>query len=793
MKKIGFIMGFAALVAAKTIYAETLDGGRELSGIPVTVVGDDVFVTKWLALGPFPSPEPKSKDPGIRGSGFDYDFLASLGGEANARVTTETTVTGESGGVAWTATAKPFSLEDVAQAPDATQDLRELFAPGATEDKNLFAYAFADLKSDEERRMVCRFRWGLAHCSNVWLNGQLVHPTAASRELGGRRAQFPVTFKPGLNRLTVKIEHRFWAWYPNLEFLDEERAAASERVERFLRDDTLQVKTMFNGRLVKTGGKLPGVEFEYPEFTERLIDNGTLAVRWFDADFNEVTVAAKPGFYCGYVTAQSSQPFQSSQNSQPLPWRRVVPLMVFDEPDRWVFPWDFTNKELTAWREGEFTPAAWEAGRLLMTNALLDGWLRVASSDLAPLWMGEMTFDRAPADAWREAPYAHLQDYMVRLRHKVLDRPAPRTLAPPTAEPTAAALREGTEAEASFKPGAVEKIRASLAEWCEKSGHGFVAVVARRGVVVLHEAYTGEKDTVRGNMPWGLCPPDQLTDGKMTVSSRLENASTTKLFAGVLLGRCIDQGLVRLDDPVNKYFPDFPTEGPLATLTVRRLMNHTNGLDGHRSWPGLEGMVNPFMDIAALWHLQNDASGLARYNYNGFGIDLGGKVVEDVTGQSAFRVMRDGLFEPLGMEGASIRDLAYGLQCTAMDLARMAEMLRLGGAYGGKRYMRPETLESLLPIPVAAHAPEMDSAVSTEYGIGIQWMREPDFPAWQKERTYILGENVFGHGSATGAILRVARDHDLIVTMVRYTQGPDYDLHKDKFLQAIADGLPDNE
>jgi len=751
---------FALVAAISPAFAETSASISSSTAVPVTVVGsDDVFVSEWLALGPFPSPEPKSKDPSIRGAGFNYDFLASLGGEANARVTVETTLSGEVDGVAWKAIAKPLSL-DKAQAPNAEQDLRVLFAPEATEDKNIFAYVFADLKSDKERRMVCRFRWNLAHCSNVWLNGELVHPSDASQELGGRRAQFPVTLKPGLNRLTVKIEHRHWAWYPNLEFLDEERAAAIDRVGRFLRNDTLQVKTMFGGRFVKAGGKLPGIMFETPELVERLLDTGTLAIRWFDEELNEVTEASKPGFYCGYATAQSPTP-------QNLPWRRIVPLMAFGEPDKWVFPWDFTNKDLTVWREGEFSQAAWKASDLLRTNALQDGWFRVISSDLAPLWMGEMFLDRAPADTWREAPYAHLQDYLVRLRHKVLERPAPRPLAPPTAESTATALRTGTEAEAGFKPGTVENIRTALAEWCEKSGHGFVAVVARRGVVILNEAYTGAKDAEPSNMPWMVCPPDQLVDGKMTVDSRLQTASVTKLFAGVILGRCIDQGLVALDDHVSKYFPDFPKEGPLASLTVRRLMNHTGGLEGHRGCFGLEGMVNPFMDIEALWHLESDATGLTRYNYNGFSIDLGGKVIEDITGQSVFRVMRDGLFAPLGMDGATIRDLGYGLACTAMDLARMAEMLRLGGAYDGKRYMRPETLESLMPIPIEG-TPE-------EYGVGIQWARESITLAGDD---YILGKNVFGHGSATGAIFRVARDHDLIVTMVRYTPGPDYDLHK---------------
>ena len=276
-----------------------------------------------------------------------------------------------------------------------------------------------------------------------------------------------------------------------------------------------------------------------------------------------------------------------------------------------------------------------------------------------------------------------------------------------------------------------------------------------------------------------------MKDGKLTTASRLPTASVTKLHCGVLLGRFIDQGFVSLDDPVSKYFPDFPADSP-KTPTVRQLMNHTSGLEGHRFYMMLEGMVNPFLENVAWWDMQNVKPGIEN-KYNGFGIDLGGKVIEDITGRSVFDVMRDGLFVPLGQDNPTICDLGYGLTCTAMDLLRVAEMLRNEGAYDGKRYFSRETFKSLLPIPLGKHNPNMETSAEYEYGVGIAWMgdRAPNAP----EETFILGKNVFGHGSATGAILRVAPDHEIVIGMTRYTTGKNYHEGITGLMQAIADNL----
>src|SRR3546814_19771888 len=44
----------------------------------------------------------------------------------------------------------------------------------------------------------------------------------------------------------------------------------------------------------------------------------------------------------------------------------------------------------------------------------------------------------------------------------------------------------------------------------------------------------------------------------------------------------VEEGALDLDAPIRRYLPDFATaDAVTATLTVRQLLTHTSGMDGH--------------------------------------------------------------------------------------------------------------------------------------------------------------------------------------------------------------------
>jgi CubicO group peptidase (beta-lactamase class C family)/predicted esterase len=369
-----------------------------------------------------------------------------------------------------------------------------------------------------------------------------------------------------------------------------------------------------------------------------------------------------------------------------------------------------------------------------------------------------------------DTPLIRDHEYHLALKRKILGA---ETKFPPLRPPqrlegrTAAVVSSGSERKAGFKPGTARKLREICREWFAQSREPFNMVIARRGVVVLDESF--------GSYSWG----------KLTRETPTEMASITKLVTGVLFAQFVDQGLIGIDDPVGKYLPDFPVTGS-NVLTLRHCFTHATALDGHEEWGGLH---NPWLDNV----IANAGDALRPgqiHNYNGMGYDLAGKVMEMVSGKSIFRLMRENLFEPLGMTHTTLEeDLGFSCFSTAEDFARLGQMLLNRGAYGDWVFFSPQTFDQLLPRPLSEFYPAI---TNKEWGVGITWMRQRHPQAGtngvSKDAT-ILSRNVMGHGSATAAILRVDLDNELVITQTRRRAGTDYEEHLAKLLVAIESGL----
>ena len=57
--------------------------------------------------------------------------------------------------------------------------------------------------------------------------------------------------------------------------------------------------------------------------------------------------------------------------------------------------------------------------------------------------------------------------------------------------------------------------------------------------------------------------------------------SITKQFTSAAIMRLMEQGKLSLDDTLQKFLPNFPTQG--NRVTVRHLLNHTSGIKSYTS------------------------------------------------------------------------------------------------------------------------------------------------------------------------------------------------------------------
>jgi CubicO group peptidase (beta-lactamase class C family) len=143
--------------------------------------------------------------------------------------------------------------------------------------------------------------------------------------------------------------------------------------------------------------------------------------------------------------------------------------------------------------------------------------------------------------------------------------------------------------------------------------------------------------------------------------------STTKTVTSLAVLMLVDRGLVDLDAPVARYWPEFAAQGKEGVL-VRNLMGHTSGVAGWNTPFPFDGLYDLERSTAALaaqapWWEPGTASG---YHALSFG-HLLGEVVRRVTGKSLTRFVEEEIAGPLGAD--------FQIGARQADWGRCAEII----------------------------------------------------------------------------------------------------------------------
>lgn len=200
-----------------------------------------------------------------------------------------------------------------------------------------------------------------------------------------------------------------------------------------------------------------------------------------------------------------------------------------------------------------------------------------------------------------------------------------------------------------------------------------------RGTVQRHGGAPGVVAMLtdrNGNVYEGAAGVRQLgSDQPMTTDSVFAIFSTTKALTGTLVMQLVEEGKLSLDDLAGRYTPEidelqvldgFDADGqpklraPKRRITVNDLMLHTTGLCyeffsaddlKYRTARNIPTVVSgTFESIRTV--LLHDPGAAWTYGVN---IDWLGRIVEQIRGQRLGEVMRERLFEPLGMQEIGFR------------------------------------------------------------------------------------------------------------------------------------------
>jgi CubicO group peptidase (beta-lactamase class C family) len=245
---------------------------------------------------------------------------------------------------------------------------------------------------------------------------------------------------------------------------------------------------------------------------------------------------------------------------------------------------------------------------------------------------------------------------------------------------------------------------------------------------------------------------DTDTGRPMTPDTIFALHSMTKVITSFAAMMLVDQGRLKLDDPVSKYIPSFarmkvgvekkgesgrpvlelvPANRP---LTIEDLLLHTSGITYGFYGKGLVKAAYAdiyfgdfdnaqFAERIAMLPLAEQPRTLWDYGHS---TDIVGRVLEVVSGQSLYQFERTALLDSLGMTTTKFfltdpaerarfaKPLAPdravernpldvtrwesgggGMVTTMSDFARFAQMLLNGGELDGKRYLGRETFAAM--------------------------------------------------------------------------------------------------
>jgi CubicO group peptidase (beta-lactamase class C family) len=141
-----------------------------------------------------------------------------------------------------------------------------------------------------------------------------------------------------------------------------------------------------------------------------------------------------------------------------------------------------------------------------------------------------------------------------------------------------------------------------------------------------------------------------------TVNDKWHLGSDTKAMTAALVGKLMEQGLLRWDTTVADVFPDLAAHfHPKAKrVTVLQLLSHRAGLPENLDWASLaahgtiqEQRVQAVKQGFAEAPKSNPGD---KYRYSNLGYVIVGAIIEKVTGLSWEKAMQDKVFEPLQMK-----------------------------------------------------------------------------------------------------------------------------------------------
>ncbi|MHA2271529.1 MAG: serine hydrolase [Candidatus Hodarchaeales archaeon] len=267
---------------------------------------------------------------------------------------------------------------------------------------------------------------------------------------------------------------------------------------------------------------------------------------------------------------------------------------------------------------------------------------------------------------------------------------------------------------------------------------------SREDILGLSIALTTDKEIIWAQ---GFGFTDHTRKKRVTPETLFSSQSMGKCFTATTFLILASKGLVNLDDPIRKYYPEFTIntiygnpEEEIARITFRRMLNHRAGL----THEALVGNNYDYTSCSFEEHIESIGDGWLRspvgseMSYSNLGYDLTGFIMGLIRNKSFKEIMEEELFQPLGIINATFEKeealkqsfakgydgrFAYpvvqvpmlgagGLFLCVLDVAKLIAFHLRKGKINHKQLISPNLLEEM-------YKRQFREAKEFGYGIGL--------------------------------------------------------------------------
>ncbi|MEX0813958.1 MAG: serine hydrolase [Chitinophagales bacterium] len=213
--------------------------------------------------------------------------------------------------------------------------------------------------------------------------------------------------------------------------------------------------------------------------------------------------------------------------------------------------------------------------------------------------------------------------------------------------------------------------------------------------------------------------------GKNT-AIKISSASESIVSAVVL--SLWDEGLLKLDDPVSKFLPQF--RGEMSKITILQLLSHTSGLPSNSIYLHDENLNLKFSVNNIAKNLSINTPPGTEFSYGAVGYQILGRVAEIVSEDTWENIIARKITQPCGMSNTYYRkgksiNVAEDIVSTAADFEQFLSMLLNKGQLNGKQVLSERAINEMIsdqtskyPVGYAPYRYQKEG-FSGYYGLGV--------------------------------------------------------------------------